>query len=234
MHTLALVKAAVVEQAAVWGSADKGAHAAAPVRSGGNADRSSYGPLLTLLPPDKLTVIVMHEALNLLLHAGGSARAVSMCVRVSEAVQTEVAMARLKHKDRREWGKLAAQMQPGAGGGGPDSPLAGDGASGGASGNASVGQLRNMVRKRARRLLADGRLEPRDRHEARRRAAPPHGRVLPRHHHARGAHPRRAEGGGGGRNGGGGRGGRRRGRVRAECEHSAARARGGGGGVRRD
>jgi hypothetical protein len=76
----------------------------------GNANAKAakrYGPYLCALPPEKLAVIVAHEAImHALLKSGADGRGgvpfVSMAARIGEAVEEEVLIHRLLHKRFKE------------------------------------------------------------------------------------------------------------------------------------
>ena len=62
-------------------------------------DRSNYGPLLVLLPPQKLAVISTHTALNHILHSGNKTTFTKLCVAVGDAVRAELGVVKVKHEN---------------------------------------------------------------------------------------------------------------------------------------
>jgi DNA-directed RNA polymerase len=64
-----------------------------------SADRKLYGPMLLMLPADKLAVIAMHSVINVTVNAGDrGAPFTKVCNTIAEAVQAEVNLTNLKTK----------------------------------------------------------------------------------------------------------------------------------------
>jgi DNA-directed RNA polymerase len=80
---------------------------AACIKGEPGQDRLTYGPYLTLLPPEKLAIITMHEVLSFLLLNGGYARISVIANNIGIAVNQEVNLNKLKYVDRRLWTKLS-------------------------------------------------------------------------------------------------------------------------------
>lgn len=96
-----LVEAIDREQQAVW-------------RGDPGKDRKRYGPYLILLPPESLSVITVHTALNQCLQSGGRARFASVATAIGRHVQAEVALMKLKRKDRNAWRNLNDVLRTGS------------------------------------------------------------------------------------------------------------------------